>query len=149
MLVCVTCHQLVTWVHVCITLCTLLCLQTCYTHVCVCVCVCVCVLCLNALLHFVFPPLGPRSGSSHCRYICSGMLYNLPASSSTQYSLFILLQVQGAHYFTVSAGTAVTQIPVLLIIVGLFTLIFGVVGLVGSVLAGRIVGRIVLGLVRV
>ena len=77
------------------------------------------------------------------------MLYNLPASSSTQYSLFILLQVQGAHYFTVSAGTAVTQIPVLLIIVGLFTLIFGVVGLVGSVLAGRIVGRIVLGLVRV
>ena len=79
------------------------------------------------------------------------MPYHLPASSTVQYNLFLLLlllQVRGSYYFIVSAGTVVTQIPVLLIIVGLFTLIFGVVGLIGSVFATKLGGRIILGLVR-
>ena len=59
----------------------------------------------------------------------------------------LLSQVRGSIYFNVVSGTPATQIPILLIVLGVFTLIFGVIGLFGSICASKLFGRIILGLV--
>ena len=51
-------------------------------------------------------------------------------------------------YFEIVAGDhQITQIPILFIVVGIFVLLLGIVGVVGAVCAGTLGGRIILGLV--
>ena len=57
--------------------------------------------------------------------------------------------MSGNIYFEIVAADnqEITQIPVLLIVVGCFVLLLGIVGVVGAICAGTIGGRIILGLV--
>ena len=59
------------------------------------------------------------------------------------------MQANGDTYFDIAGdkGT-VTQVPILLIVVGIFVLLLGIVGTVGGIFAGTPGGRIILGLVR-
>ena len=58
-------------------------------------------------------------------------------------------QVESNNYFDVARGNEVfSQTPVLLIVVGTFVLLLGIVGSVGGIVANTIVGRIILGLVN-
>lgn len=52
------------------------------------------------------------------------------------------------NFFVIVGNSPATRIPVLLIVVGLFTVLFGVIGIVGAIFATKIGGRIILGLVR-
>ena len=50
-------------------------------------------------------------------------------------------------YFEVANSSNVTQLSILLVIVGLFIMIVGAVGTVGAIFARTVFGRITLGLV--
>ena len=50
-------------------------------------------------------------------------------------------------YFEVANSSNVTQLSILLVIVGLFIMIVGAVGTVGAIFASTVFGRITLGLV--
>ena len=53
------------------------------------------------------------------------------------------------RYFEISDNEdEFTQVSVLMIVVGVFVMIVGVVGTVGAIFGGYLFGRIVLGLVR-
>ena len=59
----------------------------------------------------------------------------------------IWAHVNKDEYLDISSDTDhLTQIPILLIIVGVFVLLLGVVGTIGAIFAGTIGGRIILGL---
>ena len=61
---------------------------------------------------------------------------------------FLFPQVNKDDSLDISDDTDyITQIPILLIIVGVFVLLLGVVGTIGAIFAGTIGGRIILGLV--
>ena len=63
--------------------------------------------------------------------------------------MYTYTQVEGNSYFDVVAGQDVfSQTPVLLIVVGTFVLLLGIVGIVGSIFASTVAGRIILGLVN-
>ena len=55
--------------------------------------------------------------------------------------------MDGQIYFEVTNSSNVTQLSILLIIVGLFIMIVGAVGTVGAIFASNVFGRITLGLV--
>lgn len=58
-------------------------------------------------------------------------------------------QVEGKEYFDIAASQKVfSQTPVLLIVVGTFVLLLGIVGIIGSIFANTVAGRITLGLVN-
>ena len=58
-------------------------------------------------------------------------------------------QVHGDSYLEITDNPATyEQIPILLIVVGIFVLLLGTVGVVGGLFANTIAGRIMLGLVR-
>ena len=56
-------------------------------------------------------------------------------------------QINDRVYFEVGQSDGIAQLSILLIIVGLFIMIVGAVGLVGAIFASTIFGRITLGLV--
>ena len=63
-------------------------------------------------------------------------------------SLGAWAKASGRHYFEIAGGDSqFTQVPVLLIILGIFVALVGIVGAVGALFASTIFGRIVLGLV--
>ena len=69
--------------------------------------------------------------------------------SHTHTHMYTYTQVEGNSYFDVVAGQDVfSQTPVLLIVVGTFVLLLGIVGIVGSIFASTVAGRIILGLVN-
>ena len=60
----------------------------------------------------------------------------------------IWANVNGNNYVDISDDTSqFTQVSVLIIVLGLFVLIIGAVGVVGGIFASTVFGRIVLGLV--
>ena len=60
---------------------------------------------------------------------------------------FLFPQVNKDDSLGISDTDHITQIPILLIVVGVFVLLLGVVGTIGAIFAGTIGGRIILGLV--
>ena len=75
--------------------------------------------------------------------MCISALYVPTAQES-----FLFPQVNKDDYLDISSNTEqITQIPILLIVVGVFVLLLGVVGTIGAIFAGTIGGRIILGLV--
>ena len=61
---------------------------------------------------------------------------------------FISSQVNGRQYFDIAANSsAFLSVSVLLIIIGVFVAIIGIVGTAGAILASITLGRILLGLV--
>ena len=61
------------------------------------------------------------------------------------YTLYV--QINDRVYFEVGNNDGISQLSILLIIVGLFIMIVGAVGAVGAIFASTIFGRITLGLV--
>ena len=60
----------------------------------------------------------------------------------------IWANVNGNNYFDITDNNSqFTQVSVLVIVLGLFVIIIGAVGVVGAIFASTIFGRIVLGLV--
>lgn len=60
----------------------------------------------------------------------------------------IWANVEGKNYVSITDNTAsYTEVSVLCIVVGLFVLILGIIGVVGGIFASTIFGRITLGLV--
>ena len=63
-------------------------------------------------------------------------------------SLGAWAKANGRSYFEIADNASqFTQVPVLLIILGIFVALVGIVGAVGALFSGTIFGRIVLGLV--
>lgn len=61
----------------------------------------------------------------------------------------LFFQVSGRAYFDILAnGAEYSPVGILLIVVGLFITIIGVIGVIGSIFASTVFGRITLGLVR-
>ena len=61
---------------------------------------------------------------------------------------FISSQVNGLQYFDIADNSSVfLSVSVLLIIIGVFVAIIGIVGTAGAILASITLGRILLGLV--
>ena len=58
-----------------------------------------------------------------------------------------IMQVDNQVYFEITKNSSVSQLSILLIIVGLFIMIVGGIGSVGAIFASTIFGRITLGLV--
>ena len=92
--------------------------------------------------------LGPgESASMHQqplqRLTCSSLSHN-------SHSFCTHAQVTGRQYFDiVDNASEFTSVGVLLIVVGLFVMILGVIGVVGGIFATTVFGRITLGLVSV
>ncbi len=85
----------------------------------------------------------------HCSIVVSScVVVTLPVNSSTESFRVVFLQANGDTYFDIAGdkGT-VTQVPILLIVIGIFVLLLGIVGTVGGIFAGTPGGRIILGLV--
>ncbi len=60
----------------------------------------------------------------------------------------IILQVSGRAYFDLlSNGADYSPVGILLIVVGLFIAVIGIIGVIGAIFAGTLFGRITLGLV--
>ena len=57
------------------------------------------------------------------------------------------MQVDNQVYFEITNNSSVSQLSILLIIVGLFIMIVGGIGSVGAIFASTLFGRITLGLV--
>lgn len=58
-----------------------------------------------------------------------------------------IIQVDNQVYFEITNNSSVSQLSILLIIVGLFIMIVGGIGAVGAIFASTVFGRITLGLV--
>lgn len=61
--------------------------------------------------------------------------------------IIIITQVDNQIYFEITNNSSVSQLSILLIIVGLFVMIVGGIGAVGAIFASTVFGRITLGLV--
>ncbi len=60
----------------------------------------------------------------------------------------IILQATGRAYFDfLSLGAEYSSVGILLIVVGVFIAVIGIIGIVGAIFAGTLFGRITLGLV--
>ena len=81
-----------------------------------------------------------------------GEEYSLPLSLVHISKLLCLpsfIQADGRKYFTITNDHSVyTQVTVLLIVVGMFVLVIGVGGAIGALFASKVIGRIILIVVR-